>query len=202
MQSFVLYTQAKFVGQSKAVKTRPEILEMVMCLLQHQNAPSTEAKYRTGQGHFFAFATACGMPVDSFFPVKEWDIMCFVGYLAVWGNLKADTIRGYVSHVYAAHCQLGYGSYYKDFSRLRQLLKGLKRALRQTPTALRLPITVSVLRKFREQLKLALPDDAMVWSACCIAFYCLLRFGEIAVHTLSYDGPRLPRWRQIRMERH
>ena len=170
---------------------RLELVDIAAEILTHCHADNTKITYKTGQRHYFEFARSSGL--ISPFPVREQDMMLFVAYLRLL-PIKYKTIYGYLQHVYSAHVSLGYGTEYKEFYALKFLMKGLKRVLGDAAATPRLPMTAGILKEICAELAPGEPDQAMIQAAMTVAFYMLLRSGEVAVNTVSYVGLKLLIW--------
>ena len=81
---------------------------------------------------------------------------------------------------------MGYGDYFKQFITLDRVLSGIKRLLRHGKRQKREGVSTAFLRKVRRLLDLTSYEDAMIWCALLIAFFGLLRSGEIAAPFEAY----------------
>ena len=69
----------------------------------------------------------------------------------------------------------------KDRPLVADVLKGTQRVLKATTgTAQKLPITIEMLRAFRQHINLGAREELCLWTALLVGFYCLLRKANLA----------------------
>ena len=77
---------------------------------------------------------------------------------------------------------------------LRRVQAGISRARlgRGHPSKVRLPITASLLRRIKHELERTSHQEGIVlWAICCVAFFGLLRLGELLLASPGCFNPRL-----------
>ena len=153
-------------------------------------SPATRKAYRTGLRKFNSFCTQARRKA---IPTSENTLLLFATYLADQ-NLSSSTIQVYLSAVRNAHVAKGHYNQFKSqlTPRLYQVIKGIQKTqcVTKSPKT-RQPITFKILEGVRSVL-LKHPctqDDLMIWAACCIAFFGLLRVSEFTTPTQTHFNP-------------
>ena len=103
-------------------------------------------------------------------------------------DIKAASIKVYLSGVRALHIENGYPDPTSGCLRLQRVLKGIKRCQGSSPDT-RLPVTPAILRNICRHLNLYVYDDAMFWAACCLAYFGFLRASEFTVPNATAYSP-------------
>ena len=154
----------------------------------HQGvSPATKKAYRMGLQKFNSFCTQARRKA---IPASENTLLLFSTYLASQ-NLSSSTIQVYLSAVHNAH--VAKGQYKSQLTpRLYQVIKGIQKTqcITKSPKT-RKPLTYKILEGVRSVL-LKHPctqDDLMIWAACCIAFFGLLRVSEFTTPTQTHFTP-------------
>jgi hypothetical protein len=111
-------------------------------------------------------------------PAEEWTLCLFATWLA--NDLKAASIKVYLSAVRALHIEQGLPDPLSGCLRLQRVLKGIKRC-QGSSSDKRLPVTPAILRAIYGHLDLSQYDDVMFWAACCLAYFGFLRSSEFTV---------------------
>ena len=165
--------------------------EVVGRLVEASVAPSTRKTYLSGQRKYFSFCKGVQL---SYLPLTEDKACLFVAYL-VDSKLKHSTIKGYLSAV--RRLQVVAGGMGDPFAgswpRLECALKGVKRAAAVSGVGarVRLPVTPKILKLLRSVWSGNSSgfDSVMLWAACCMCYFGVLRSGEVTVPSLKeYDG--------------
>ena len=153
-------------------------------------AESTLRSYKSRKDRYVRFCTqSASCPL----PVSESNLCLFVSHLADQG-LKHHTIKCYLSAV--RHLQIAEG--FKDpfngvnMPKLDYVMRGVKDQEKPS-TEGRLPITQPILHKLREVWQADYEgvkgDTSMLWAACSLAFFGLLRVGELtSPNKKDYDS--------------
>lgn len=124
-------------------------------------APSTQLSYNSAKCRFLQFCTRAKVnPL----PVSE-NLLCrYVMFLANDG-LAPATIMVYLSAVQHLHLAMNYPDpNIGEMAKLKQVIKGAKREMKE------------VWSKEAERF-----DNVMIWAACCLCYFGLLRLGEVTV---------------------
>ena len=128
------------------------------------------------------FTTFCSQTKQQAVPASEETLLLFATYLAQQG-LSYSTIQVYLSGVRYAH--IAAGEYSKTIiqttPRISQVLKGIRKS--QATTQLRTerqPITFPIMKRLHTVLTkhTGSLNSKMIWAACCIAYFGLLRVNE------------------------
>ena len=143
-------------------------------------AGSSMKTYQSGANWFIKYCHSNSLQC---FPVTEVVLCGFVSYLADEG-LKHRSIKTYLSGVRYHQIKKGLPDPFKVASmpRVEYVMKGHQVKV-GTATRTRLPITPSLLRKFKEARspRGAERDIKLMWAACCLCFLCFLHAGEMTV---------------------
>ena len=150
-------------------------------------AASTKKAYNAG---LRKYATFCMDTYHQLQPICEDTLLLFVTYLAQQ-HLSYPTIQVYLSAV--RHNQLTTDKSWPTAApRLHYVLKGIRRSYATTyQPRERLPITFPIMiglqavfsqtpGKFR---------DIMIWAACCMAYFGLLRVSEFTASSSHFFDP-------------
>lgn len=93
-------------------------------------------------------------------------------------TIRLQSIKVYLYGVHNLHLKHGFPCPLQGALQLRRLLRGIKRTLGLSPDT-RLPITPSLLRRFFSHLDLSYYDHSILWTACLLSFFGLLRGSEL-----------------------
>jgi hypothetical protein len=94
-------------------------------------------------------------------------------------SLKYKTITNYISMgVRIFHIKHNLPYIGIETHRIKAALAGVRR-IKGDETSHKLPITVEMLEKIAERLDPGQPNDQCYWACCTIAFFCLLRKGNL-----------------------
>ncbi|CAD6945822.1 unnamed protein product, partial [Tilletia caries] len=151
-------------------------------------AKSTLDSYASAVLQWYAWATAVDLPEQLIFPIKPRTLVDFIANSA--GIYNGKTISKWVSGLRAYH--IIHGAHLKSQDEtVKQALRG---AARQTPaTAIkppRIPYTAAILIALRPAFHLGDPFDAAVWATLLVAFWGLVRLGELTVAAQNDFNPR------------
>ena len=152
---------------------------LVQSLYAKGIADSTRSAYSTAQHRYLTFCSNFGIAP---LPLSEHTLCLFAAYLANQG-LQARTISAYLSGL--CYLQISSGLQAPAFSSwpwLHYVTRGIKRS--QPPKDVRLPITLSVLKKLKqvwlgEESEPASYESRLLWAIACTAFFGFLRLGEV-----------------------
>ena len=162
---------------------------LVQSLYTKGIADSTRSAYSTAQHHYLAFCSNFG---NAPLPLSEHMLCLFAAYLANQG-LQTRTISAYLSCL-----QISSGLQAQAFSSwpwLHYVTRGIKRS--QPPKDnVRLPITLSVLKKLKqvwlsEESEPASYESRLLWAIACTAFFGFLRLGEVFLPAGNSTSPLL-----------
>ena len=117
-------------------------------------------------------------------PATEQTLMLFAAHLS--HNLKASSIKVYLSGVRSLHIEQGFPNPMENCFRLERVLRWIKRP-QGTGARQRLPITISILRKLRTMIDSTNYMDTLFWAACLTGFFGLLRCGEFTTRSSCFD---------------
>ena len=150
-------------------------------------ARSTQRTYAYAMTLMDRFGRETGLA----FPFDPLTMALFVTFLS--RSYKHSSVQTYVSGVVFFHKICGYTDPGMSYL-VRKTLAGLKRV--QLPSDVRLPITISLLRKLvligLPQVCLSVDEQVLFRAMFAVAFFGLLRVGEIMVasahqrHTLQF----------------
>lgn len=141
-------------------------------------AKSTQSTYRI---HMQCYVNFCASIKCEAVPASSTVLQLYVTYLAKIRRLRYCTIQQYLNIVTHMHKMVGLADpVYNDYQ-LKHVLLGIKRELgtAQTPVG---AITPQQLLKVKSTLNFANLSDLTFWCACLIAFYGLLRPGNITTN--------------------
>ena len=146
----------------------------------------TQRLYRTGQARYHSFCQKLHRS-----PLPQL-LLLFVANLANEG-LAHSTIKVYLSAIRNHHIATGHHQTFASqlTPRVEQVLQGVKRTqASQSAPRVRLPITIQLMHKIRTELlqEPHIYGNALLWAACCIAFFGFLRCSEFTVPSVhDYD---------------
>ena len=148
---------------------------------------STRKAYKTGVHKYITFCTETNhQPV----PICEDKLLLFATYLAQQ-HLLYPTIQVYLSAV--RHSQIITGkSLPLATPRLSYVLKGIRRSSAITyQTRERLPITFPIMARLHAVFSKHPGNyrDVMLWAACCVAYFGLLRVSEFTTLSSNHFDP-------------
>jgi hypothetical protein len=103
-------------------------------------------------------------------------------------RVGAGTVGSYIAAVRALHVEHAGEVLWEGGVRLPQLLAGIRRRLLR-PGRRRAPVTLSLLRQWRDLLDLTQPYHRSLWAALLLAFFGLLRKSEFTVAAAGRFDP-------------
>jgi len=129
-------------------------------------------------------------------PLKEVDIIVYVGWLIVRRKVKAATINGYLSGLRQLHTVNGAEPPEIRTSLVKSILRGqtnidnIKK--RQGDSQKRLPMTMSIMRQLKEEIRTSTENPKfklLLWAICTLAFHGAFRIHELLCTTESTFDP-------------
>lgn len=153
-------------------------------------ATSTQQLYTTGIQRYLQF---CSLVNHQSVPTSEHTLLLFATYLAQQ-QLSLSTIQTYFAAIRHLHLASNHLTVYSTqlTPRVQQVLQGIKRYQAHVFTpAQRLPITTDIMQQIKQVLQQHPHsyNNIMMWAACCLAFFGLLRCTEFTVHSQSSYDP-------------
>jgi len=140
-------------------------------------SPATTKAYTAGMRKYINFCSEASLQLT---PVSENTLMLFATYLAEQ-NLSYPTIRVYLSAI-RYNCTTTRESLPLTKPRLNYILKGIRKshAMIYQPRE-QLPITFSIMIRLHQTFTNSSGNygDVMIWAACCLAYFGLLRVSEL-----------------------
>ena len=140
-------------------------------------APSTAATYRTAWNNYNQFCSSIGI---SPFPLSQICLLFYVVSLA--RRVCYATIKVYRSTLQYRSNLLGYRLHLSQSHQLFYLLRGIRRRPRRNPVTL---AHLRLLSQFLQSNSYSACDRAMLFSACTLAFFGMLRSSEYTSPTTT-----------------
>ncbi|XP_065058040.1 uncharacterized protein LOC135685877 [Rhopilema esculentum] len=150
-------------------------------LLAQSLSVNTRKTYSSAQKQFITFCQQNEFLHDngSPCPASGLTLLRFIGKAGK--TCQASTLKVYLAAVRALHIAEGYPDPLQNLHRIPLVVRGLRRVKSSNAAATKLPITALILHTIKVQLDLTKFDDAMLWAACCTAFFGFLRAAEFTV---------------------
>lgn len=166
-------------------------------LFQNTLSSNTRTSYDSGSTAFINFCIHYKRFAynGTIIPASEETILLFASYLSQ--KVRYSTIKVYLAAVRNLHIQLGFNSPVEHSILLPRLIRGIKRVY-TTDRRPRLPITPTLLLRFRQHLNTDLFDHTTLWVAMLVAFFGFLRSAELLslrvsdIQTLQLPSSSLP----------
>ena len=152
-------------------------------------SPATWKSYKAGTRQYVQFCQRSSLPCV---PTSEKTLLLFATHLAIRG-LSYATIKVYLAAVRYLHTTAGHHNTYDSHftPRIQHLLKGIhKESARLRPPKNRLPVTIKIMKRIKKFLSKQAEtyQSKLLWAACCIAFFGILRVSEFTVPSqYGYD---------------
>lgn len=151
-----------------------EVNRLLACSI----ATNTNQTYNVGLQAFSQFRNEHGL--QQVWPPPNSHINKFIAHLSLRGY-KHSTASAYIAGI-SFHCKLHCGIDPTKQFMVQKLLQGMKRTNKHHDT--RLPITIEILNAIMHKLHLVCSngfEEKLFKSAFSLAFYALLRVGEMAI---------------------
>jgi hypothetical protein len=159
----------------------------VSLLASQALADNSKKSASVAERNFARFTAATGIRVHPIHGLSDEDLARYVAWITADGSVKSSaTVSNYISMgVRRLHQRFGlHWPRLKDRPIVADVLKGTQRTLRHsTGVAQKLPITVEMLRAFRQHVHLGNREDLCIWTAILVGFYGLLRKANLAAPT-------------------
>ena len=150
-------------------------------------APSTRQTYNSGINLYLNFCTRFNIQP---YPASNLTLQFFCTDLS--RHISYKSIKVYLAGIRLAHLELGHSDPTVDES-LRLVIRGIRR-MQGDSCRQRLPITINLLRTLKQQIRISLLEQRLLWAAFTTAFYGFLRVSEFT--SSSSDATTL-RWSDI-----
>eukprot|EP00795_Rhopilema_esculentum_P014765 gene14765-5872_t len=147
-------------------------------LLTQSLSVNTRKTYSSAQKQFITFCQQNEFLHDNESlpsPASELTLLRFIGKAGK--TCQASTLKVYLAGVRALHIPEGYPD----------PVRGLRRVKSTNAAPIKLPITALILNTNKVQLDLTKFDDAMLWSACCAAFFGFLKAAEFTASSNHFS---------------
>jgi hypothetical protein len=167
--------------QTTDTHTRPSLEDLateVDSLIAHSLTTNTWKTYKTAADSLLRFRREYGFP-DSW-PVPLDQLIKFVAYLSFTG-LSLASVTTYISGIGYTHKARGLEDKTNNFL-ITKMLEDLRRK-RVKSSDVRAPVTLDLLRRLIQALQKVCTSNyeaCLFYSAYTLAFFALLRIGEIA----------------------
>jgi hypothetical protein len=119
-------------------------------------------------------------------PLQEEDVLEFVGWLAIERKVKAGTMNSYLAGIKQLHIIQGMEPPTRRTSLIKFLLQGKKNmdniASKKKETIKRLPMTMTVMRLLKEEIRrweVSTEQKLLAWAIATTAFHRAFRIHEI-----------------------
>ena len=168
------------VVQEPRTTQEPSLARLQAAVLEYQHqalAPASRHTYSMGVRRYLRF---CRQHNFNPLPPSERVLMLLAASLAE--VISCRSLEVYLAAIRMFFIEHGFAKPFKNFTTLKLLKRGIKRAKGQQPTKVRRSITGQLLYKLRKQLwretALHRHEQAMLWAAFTTAFFGLLRSAE------------------------
>ena len=154
-----------------------EVLEY----LQQTYAKSTQRVYKTQKDSYFSFCAFMGYaPVPA-----STTVLCL--YAAMLGRtLKYSTVKQYLCIIKKLHKEWNLPDPILDNYQLNSVLKGMRRALGDTPSR-KLPVDRDLLLQILSQLNLRSIQDRNIWAAAVLMFFAMLHRANVLTTSQTFN---------------
>ena len=155
-------------------------------------AEETKKKYKTALNNVQRCESETNENLN--FPWEQREILLFTGW-CIKRNLKAQSIKSYLSGISKLHLALGLEQLDTSSPLMREIFNGQDNKFAQGKSKLknkRLPCTQKLLRLLKTEIRMSNIkncDKLMVWTACSVAFYGALRPGEALCKYENFYDP-------------
>lgn len=163
--------------------------------MAHSLAVNTWKTYKTAVDSLLKFRKLYGL-LDSW-PVPLDELINFVAYLS-YSGFSPSTVSTYISGISHEHKKRGLVDKTSNFL-IVKILEGLRRK-RTKSRDLRSPVTLHILRKIVQALKNVCSSNyeaCLFSSAFTLAFFALLRIGEISADSTSNTGSHVIQYEDV-----
>ena len=147
-------------------------------------ANSTKRSYLTHQRRYLDFCNRMGVPPV---PASSTTIVRYAAFLA--RHMKPASVRQYLNVIRVLHLESNLPNPLHDNWYVKSTLSGTDRLL-GVPVTRRTPVHPLVLTDIYFLLDLDKPLDAMVWAACMVMFYGILRKSNLFPDTPEQFDPQ------------
>ena len=165
-------------------KLPPKVVSVLITAANHSLAQGTFKSYKTAERHIGRCEK--DMKIKLRFPFGDKEVLTYIGWLVSIRKVSVKTVEKYLAGIRLVHIKEGHNVPVLRPEIVKIILNGLtqkeKIKLRLGKKAERLPVTVSVLKLIRHELKKSywsIEKKRMILAICYITFFGSFRIHEI-----------------------
>ena len=176
-----------YIHKTELASKLPHTADLIHFFQFNSIAKSTNKSYNSHNNNYLNWCLKNNeFPI---YPPNETRLMFYIVDRVTTTKIAIKTAKAALYSIRWFSIYNGFDCDLKKMFRLQNTIHGMKKVLGVNDADKRLPITVSLLKRFRRRMDLSNYDELVIFTAMVVATFGLLRTGEFAVDSKKNFEP-------------